>query len=72
MKAIDLASGSLTLSSIEILRLVEGLEKRECGFILSKGQIQNIQVILAKYANRIIPYTIMQTEKGECVIFDIK
>ena len=38
LKSMYLSSGSFSLSSIEILRSVEGLEKRERGFMPSEGQ----------------------------------
>ena len=39
LRAMDLSSGGLNLSAIEILRSAEGLSSRERGFLPSKGQI---------------------------------
>ena len=67
---MDLSSGALSLSGIEILRTIEGLEKREWGFMPSKGQIQNVQLLLAKYATRLVLCECELTETSECIIFD--
>ena len=39
LRAMDLLSGELKLSAIEISHLAEGLLSIERGFLLSKGQI---------------------------------
>ena len=69
---MDLSSGSLILSYIEVLRSVEYLEKRERGFMSSKGQIQNTQVILSKHAERMMTCECEVMEEGEYVTFNVK
>ena len=66
---MDLASDSLSLSSIEMLRQADGLDHRQRDFIPSKGQKQNEQSMLSKHDDRILPCTIEETGAGECVNF---
>ena len=72
LKAMDLSSGSLNLSAIEELRSVEDLKHRERGFMPSNGQIRNIQNLLNKCGQNLVPCTSMPTESGECVTFEAK
>jgi len=72
LRAMDLSSGGLNLSAIEILRSAEGLSSRERGFLPSKGQIQNVQRILEKYARNLIPCKYQSTDDGECITFEAK
>ena len=72
LKAMGLSSGSLSLISIEVLRPVECLEKRERGLMPSVGQAQNVQVILPKCDERATPRAREATEEAECVTFDVR
>ena len=69
LKDMCLASGSLNLGDIEILRQAEGLEHRETGSMTSKGQTKNVQNILSKHEDRILSFVDKKTETGE---FDVK
>ena len=70
-KAMDLLSGSLSLSSIETLRSVEYLKPRVCGVMPSAGQLRNVQNILARCGNQITPLILEATESGESTTFNI-
>ena len=72
LKAMDLSSGDLSLSSIEALRSIENLEPRERVFVPSKGQIQKMQTMLNKHVNIMMLLTCTSTDTGECIDFDSK
>ena len=71
-KEMDLSSGALNFSGVEMLRTIEGLEKRERGFMSYKWHVQSVQLLLAKHATRLAPFECELTATGECVTFDCK
>ena len=65
LKLIDLSSGSLSLGSIERLRQAEHLGQDQMCFMPSKGQTQHVKKVLSKYADRISPCAIEETDTSE-------
>lgn len=71
---MDLSSGSLNFSGLELLHEVENKSSKKYyrGIILSRKQMRIVQKKLHFVGDNIIPFIIEQAESGEAIQFDEK
>ena len=71
LKGMDITSGSLNLSAIDVMREhIEGTKKHHIGLIPSSSSIQRVASKLAVYADEIIPFVSFETDTGKGIRFD--
>ena len=69
---MDLAGGTLSYESIDVLRRVKtgGLKRFHGSMIPSKSEIKRMASMVEWYARPLCPFKLRQTSKGESVQFD--
>ena len=71
LKGMDITSGSLNLSAIDVIRdNMEGTKKGCVGIIPTSSSIQYIVTKLAAYADKLIPFTSFENSTGEGINID--
>ena len=71
LKGMDITSGSLNLSAIDVIREnVEGTKKGCVGIITSSSNIHRVETKVVAYADKLIPFTSFETSTGEGIKFD--